>query len=148
MSLKSYVYQNVHWNRIFCFAFFYLLQPPTIINLPMSCEIPEDTLTETLLYTVSVTDPTNDTVTCSITTVTSVFYIQIGSTQFGKGFYNILLDFKPGQYKQCHQWCRSCLPLLYHTSLLWFYGWGLCCLYTICLCSPSSRDSNFISRKV
>ena len=135
MSLKSYVYQNVHWNRIFCFAFFYLLQPPTIINLPMSCEIPEDTLTATLLYTVSVTDPTNDTVTCSITTVTSVFYIQIGSTQFGKVFYNIVLYFKSGQYKQCHQWCRSyCLPFCIIPVYFGFMVGGcVACILFVCV---------------
>ena len=62
------------------------LQPPTIVNLPMSCEISEDTVTETLLYTVSVTDPTNDTVTCSITTVTTMFYLQTGSSMYGELF--------------------------------------------------------------
>jgi hypothetical protein len=50
----------------------------------MSCEILEDTSTETLLYTVSVTDPTNDTVTCSITTPLSIFFMQIGTDQFSK----------------------------------------------------------------
>ena len=49
----------------------------------MSYELLETTVAETLLYTVSVTDPTNDTVTCSIATNTSIFYLQVGSTQFG-----------------------------------------------------------------
>ena len=52
----------------------------------MSCEIPEDTSTETRLYTISVTDPTNDTVTCSITTPTAIFFMQIGTNQFSKCF--------------------------------------------------------------
>ncbi|CAC5396996.1 FAT4 [Mytilus coruscus] len=57
-------------------------EPPTIVNLPMSSDIPESITTESLLYTISVTDPTNDTVTCVITTATSVFYLQTTSAQF------------------------------------------------------------------
>lgn len=49
----------------------------------MSCEIPETTKIETVLYTVTVSDPTNDTVICSITTVTTIFYLQVGSNQYG-----------------------------------------------------------------
>ena len=41
---------------------FIRFQPPTIVNLPMSYEVLETTVAETLLYTVSVTDPTNDTI--------------------------------------------------------------------------------------
>ncbi|CAC5398925.1 unnamed protein product [Mytilus coruscus] len=62
-------------------------EPPTIVNLPMSCEILESITTESLLYTVSVTDPTNDTVTCTLTTVTTMFYLQIGSNQYETEIY-------------------------------------------------------------
>lgn len=61
-----------------------LLKPPTIINLPMSCEIPENIETESLLYTVSVTDPTNDSVTCTLVAASSIYFLQSGSTQFGE----------------------------------------------------------------
>lgn len=49
----------------------------------MSSEILESITAESLLYTVSVTDPTNDTVTCTLTTATTMFYLQIGSNQYG-----------------------------------------------------------------
>ncbi|XP_063447855.1 protocadherin Fat 4-like [Mytilus trossulus] len=57
-------------------------EPPTIVNLPMSSDIPESITSESLLYTISVTDPTNDTVTCVITPATSIFYLQTTSAQF------------------------------------------------------------------
>ena len=50
----------------------------------MSSDIPESITSESLLYTISVTDPTNDTVTCVITPATSIFYLQTTSAQFGK----------------------------------------------------------------
>ncbi|XP_052091684.1 cadherin-11-like [Mytilus californianus] len=53
----------------------------------MSCEILESITAESLLYTVSVTDPTNDTVTCTLTTVTTMFYLQIGSNQYETEIY-------------------------------------------------------------
>ncbi|CAC5396999.1 unnamed protein product [Mytilus coruscus] len=57
-------------------------KPPTIVNLPMSSEIPESLTAESLLYTVSVTDPTNDTVTCALTIPSTIYYLQPGSVQF------------------------------------------------------------------
>ncbi|XP_076105949.1 cadherin-7-like [Mytilus galloprovincialis] len=48
----------------------------------MSSDIPESITSESLLYTISVTDPTNDTVTCVITPATSIFYLQTTSAQF------------------------------------------------------------------
>ncbi|VDI50206.1 Hypothetical predicted protein, partial [Mytilus galloprovincialis] len=57
-------------------------EPPTIVNLPMSADIPESITSESLVYTISVTDPTNDTVTCVITQATSIFYLQTTSAQF------------------------------------------------------------------
>ncbi|XP_076080884.1 cadherin EGF LAG seven-pass G-type receptor 2-like [Mytilus galloprovincialis] len=62
-------------------------EPPTIINLPMSCEIPENIETESLLYTVSVTDPTNDSVTCTLVAASSIYFLQSGSTQFETEIY-------------------------------------------------------------
>ncbi|XP_076076457.1 protocadherin Fat 1-like [Mytilus galloprovincialis] len=62
-------------------------EPPTIVNLPMSSEILESITAESLLYTVSVTDPTNDTVTCTLTTATTMFYLQIGSNQYETEIY-------------------------------------------------------------
>ncbi|CAC5398928.1 unnamed protein product [Mytilus coruscus] len=62
-------------------------EPPSIANLPMSCEIPESITAESFLYTVSVTDPTNDTVTCTLTTVTNTFFLQSGSSQFDTNIY-------------------------------------------------------------
>ncbi|CAG2252803.1 FAT4 [Mytilus edulis] len=62
-------------------------EPPSIVNLPMSCEIQESITAESLLYTVSVTDPTNDTVTCSLTTATTTFFLQSGSSQFETDIY-------------------------------------------------------------
>ncbi|XP_063416621.1 protocadherin Fat 4-like [Mytilus trossulus] len=62
-------------------------EPPSIVNLPMSCEIPESITAESLLYTVSVTDPTNDTVTCTLTTATNTFFLQSGSSQFETDIY-------------------------------------------------------------
>ncbi|CAG2252805.1 unnamed protein product [Mytilus edulis] len=62
-------------------------EPPTIINLPMSCEIPENIETESLLYTVSVTDPTNDSVTCTLEAASSIYFLQSGSTQFETEIY-------------------------------------------------------------
>ncbi|XP_071177942.1 cadherin EGF LAG seven-pass G-type receptor 2-like [Mytilus edulis] len=57
-------------------------QPPTIANLPMSSEIPESWTAESLLYTISVTDPTNDTVTCALTIPSTIYYLQPGSVLF------------------------------------------------------------------
>ncbi|CAG2228522.1 unnamed protein product [Mytilus edulis] len=62
-------------------------EPPTIVNLPMSSEIQESITADSLLYTVSVTDPTNDSVTCTFTTVTSTFFLQSGSSQFDTNIY-------------------------------------------------------------
>ena len=49
----------------------------------MSYEITEGTTAEMLIYTVSVTDPTNDTVTCSLTKPTTMFYLLAGTKDFG-----------------------------------------------------------------
>ncbi|CAC5396998.1 unnamed protein product [Mytilus coruscus] len=57
-------------------------KPPTIVNLPMSSEIPESLTAESLLYTISVTDPTNDTVTCFLSIPSYIYYLQPGSAQF------------------------------------------------------------------
>ncbi|CAG2228748.1 unnamed protein product [Mytilus edulis] len=55
---------------------------PSISNLPMSCEIPETLTTMSLLYTISVTDPTNDTVICNDTSSSAIFYLQPGIEPF------------------------------------------------------------------
>ncbi|KAJ8317681.1 hypothetical protein KUTeg_005585 [Tegillarca granosa] len=52
-------------------------EPPTINNLPASCNISEDHIIELLLFRLNVTDPTNDYITCSVTSPASVpFFIK------------------------------------------------------------------------
>ncbi|VDI42303.1 Hypothetical predicted protein [Mytilus galloprovincialis] len=60
---------------------------PSISNLPMSCEIPETLTTMSLLYTISVTDPTNDTVICNDTSSSAIFYLQPGIKPFETNIY-------------------------------------------------------------
>ncbi|KAL3855401.1 hypothetical protein ACJMK2_014612 [Sinanodonta woodiana] len=58
--------------------------PPTIHNLPNSTSLSEDTYVSTLLYRLSVTDPT-DTVSCSLNTAGTPFSVRqiSGSTDYG-----------------------------------------------------------------
>ena len=58
----------------------------------MSYEMSEDTTVEMLIYTVSVTDITNDTVTCSMTTATTDFYLQPGTNPNGMFDRNHTVD--------------------------------------------------------
>ena len=62
-------------------------QPPTISGLPSAVDVQEDTITETTLYTVIVTDPTNDVVTCTVTSIvpaTSIFFLKSSINFNGK----------------------------------------------------------------
>jgi len=62
-------------------------QPPTIYGLPSAVDVQEDTITETTLYTVIVTDPTNDVVTCTVTSTvpaTSIFFLKSSINFNGK----------------------------------------------------------------
>ncbi|CAC5377748.1 FAT4 [Mytilus coruscus] len=60
---------------------------PSISNLPMSCEIPETISTESLLYIIHVTDPSNDTVICNDTSSSTMFYLQPGIEPFETNIY-------------------------------------------------------------
>ncbi|KAL3856367.1 hypothetical protein ACJMK2_011135 [Sinanodonta woodiana] len=60
--------------------------PPTINNLPATTDLSEDVVTEKLLYSINVTDPT-DTVTCSLVTTSDPFLVRLKNGTSVWGIY-------------------------------------------------------------
>lgn len=62
--------------------------PPTIHNLPATTNLHEDHILEQLLYTLNVTDPESQTISCSVTApASSPFFIKPISGTSGKYFH-------------------------------------------------------------
>ena len=62
-----------------------IYQPPKFNNLPSVIEIDEDTAPYTVLFTINVTDPTNDDICCTLERVspqTENFIITVTNTSF------------------------------------------------------------------
>ena len=69
----------------------YLFQAPKINGLPIAVDISEDTNVVTTLYTLSVTDPENVAVECTLTSITptSTFFYEKPSANFNGKFSGV-----------------------------------------------------------
>ncbi|KAK3576699.1 hypothetical protein CHS0354_024311 [Potamilus streckersoni] len=60
--------------------------PPTIHNLPATTDLSEDVITESLIYSINVSDPT-ETVTCSLATTNVSFLVKLKNGTSDWGLY-------------------------------------------------------------
>ncbi|XP_071149615.1 cadherin EGF LAG seven-pass G-type receptor 2-like [Mytilus edulis] len=69
--------------------------PPIINGLPLAIDVQEDSVVETTLYTMSVTDPENTAVTCSIPTITPPTTILFHKPSSNFNEFDIVLQSNP-----------------------------------------------------